>query len=321
MSALWAITSFFNPAGYRRRVENYRVFRERLRAPLIAVELSFTGAFALRPGDAEVLVQLDRGDILFQKERLLNIALRHLPPECEAVAWLDCDVIFGSDDWTATTLEALERFAVAQPFSERYDLAPEARPEDIEGAEKLYDRLSLMATIAREGLTGADFRETKPPLKNPAWGLAWAARRDVLDKHGLYDACVFTSGDIAMFCAAAGAHNGGFMRGRMNERSFRHYAEWAGPFHETVRGSVGHVDGRLYHLWHGGIAERRYGRCHEELRDLGFDPYTDIAMTDQGAWRWCTDKPELHARLREYFHSREEDAEPSSSAAARRAPA
>jgi hypothetical protein len=29
-NGLWAITTFFNPAGYRRRRENYRVFRERL---------------------------------------------------------------------------------------------------------------------------------------------------------------------------------------------------------------------------------------------------------------------------------------------------
>jgi hypothetical protein len=29
-TGLWAITTFFNPAGYRCRRENYRVFRERL---------------------------------------------------------------------------------------------------------------------------------------------------------------------------------------------------------------------------------------------------------------------------------------------------
>ena len=45
---LWAITSFFNPAGYKSRLTNYRLFRSRLDVPLVAVELSFTGEFELR---------------------------------------------------------------------------------------------------------------------------------------------------------------------------------------------------------------------------------------------------------------------------------
>mgnify|MGYP005848852921 CR=1 FL=1 len=310
MSALWAITCLFNPAGYRRRVENYCWFRQRLAAPLVTVELSFTGEFALGREDADILVQLDQGDILFQKERLLNIALEHVPAGCEAVAWIDCDIVFGSNDWQERTLAALERFALVQPFSERYDLLPDARPEVIVSWDKPYDRLSLMAKIAQDGLTAADFEQERPPVGMPAWGLAWAARKEVLDRHGLYDACVFTSGDVAVFCAAIGVMKGRFVRRRMNDNSLRHYLEWARPFHETVRGSVGLVEGRLYHLWHGSLADRRYNTCLRELQDLGFDPFTDIVKTDQGTWRWSSDKPELHSHVREYFWSRNEDREP-----------
>jgi hypothetical protein len=31
---LWVIASYFNPVGYRRRLANYRLFRERLIVPL-----------------------------------------------------------------------------------------------------------------------------------------------------------------------------------------------------------------------------------------------------------------------------------------------
>jgi len=48
---LWAITSYFNPMGYKSRPANYRTFRKYLTAPLLAVELSFTGTFELQPGD------------------------------------------------------------------------------------------------------------------------------------------------------------------------------------------------------------------------------------------------------------------------------
>jgi len=55
---LWAITCYFNPVGYRRRLQNYRTFRQRLKVPLVTVELSFGQEFQLSSGDADVVVQL-----------------------------------------------------------------------------------------------------------------------------------------------------------------------------------------------------------------------------------------------------------------------
>ena len=174
----------------------------------------------------------------------------------------------------------------------------------------------FMAKIARDGLTAADFEEKKPELGKPAWGLVWAARRPVLDMHGFYDACVLASGDVAIFCAAIGAMDSGFMRDRLNVNSFQHYLSWAKPFYETVRGSVGHVELPLFHLWHGSMANRKYSSCYKELRDFGFDPSTDIAKTDQETWRWSSDKPALHEHVRQYFISRNEDSEDEASSLA-----
>src|SRR5579863_3245032 len=100
---LWAITCYFNPAGYRRRLANYRLFREHLIVPLVTIELAYEGNFALDDEDAEILVRLRGKDILWQKERLLNIALNALPNSCRKVAWLDCDIIFGANDWHLQT--------------------------------------------------------------------------------------------------------------------------------------------------------------------------------------------------------------------------
>lgn len=46
-SDVWAITSFYNPIGYRRRRENFDHFRRRLNVPLVAVELGFGEKFEL----------------------------------------------------------------------------------------------------------------------------------------------------------------------------------------------------------------------------------------------------------------------------------
>jgi len=166
MSALWAITCFFNPAGYQRRLRNYRWFRERMAAPLITVELSFNGEFELGPRDADILVQLDQGDILFQKERLLNIALARVPADCTAIAWVDGDILFGSDDWPDRTLQALERFSIVQLFSERLDLPPDSGPEAIPPRHRPCDRPSIMALVVNAGMRAADFQRDRLEERN-----------------------------------------------------------------------------------------------------------------------------------------------------------
>jgi hypothetical protein len=52
--------------GYRRRSANFRVFRERLGVPLLAVELAYGERFELGEGDAEILVRLRGRDVLWQ---------------------------------------------------------------------------------------------------------------------------------------------------------------------------------------------------------------------------------------------------------------
>src|SRR6516165_312417 len=123
---LWAITSYFNPMGYRRRIKNYHDFRQHLAVPLVTVEHSFDGTFQLQPRDADVLVQLAGGDVMWQKERLLNVALKSVPGDCDRIAWVDCDVVFDSDDWAERASRALDDLVLVHLFQERQDLPPDA---------------------------------------------------------------------------------------------------------------------------------------------------------------------------------------------------
>ena len=121
---LWGVTAYFNPAGYQSRLDNYRSFRKRLNTPLVAVEMSPDGRFELRCDDADIVVQLAGGDVLWQKERLLNVALLHLPKDCDIVAWLDCDILFSDDNWPARARAALDSYCMVQLFDEVCDLSP-----------------------------------------------------------------------------------------------------------------------------------------------------------------------------------------------------
>jgi hypothetical protein len=307
-SSLWAITCYFNPAGYRRRIVNYRAFRTHLAVPLVTVELSFDGHFELQRADADVLVQLQGGSILWQKERLLNIAVKQVPRACDNVAWLDCDVIFASDDWVGRAGRALEEFGLVHLFHERHDLPRHVELNQVWSWDAPPTAESAVHKMAAGEAAPEDFFLADAPLeRRSTMGLAWASPRTVLETHGLYDACVLGSGDRVILCAALGRFGYGERATLMNARQAEHYRRWAQPYHETVRDRVGCIEGRLFHLWHGDRQDRRYGERHRVVGEYDFDPFTDIVLDRNGCWCWSSDKRELHGFAKRYFEARNED--------------
>jgi hypothetical protein len=305
---MWAITAYFNPMKYARRLSNYRVFRANLALPLVAVELSFDNAFELNDDDADVVVRLSGGALLWQKERLLNVALRSLPTDASHVAWLDCDVMLTRTDWVAEAEARLRTHAVVQLFSELHDLDPDetAIPRRIDTAPPTgFGIVSLNATGR---LRTADFApRTTIHVRNGCFGLAWAARRSLLDAHGFYDAMIVGSGDRSMVCAMYGRFDDAVRSLDLNEKRRDHYLRWAMPYHADVRGRVGYVPGKLCHLWHGDVQHRGYLERHRRMSDFAFDPATDIMIAPNGAWDWASRRPELTGFLHTYFMSRRED--------------
>jgi hypothetical protein len=302
----WAITSYFNPLRYRRRLSNFRIFRERLQLPMVAVELAYGSEFELRDQDAEIVVRLRGGAVLWQKERLLNVALRALPNECDKVAWLDCDIVFESLDWHEIARSLLDRFPMIQLFRQAHYLAPQGEGDRFSPVE--FTRQSAASKLASGvpaaaclGHLIADQRVT------PANGLAWAARRELLDRHGFFDACIIGGGDVAMISAAHRCFDQLARRQCMNERQRERYVGWAEPFYGSVRTETDFVECDIYHLWHGDIGERHTRARHEGFAQFRFDPFTDVAIEENGSWRWDSDKPDMHDYVCRYFASRRED--------------
>jgi hypothetical protein len=65
-SPIWAITSYYNPLRGARRYANYRAFWRNLAIPLVTVEWSANADFQLAKDDADVLVQVSGGDLMWQ---------------------------------------------------------------------------------------------------------------------------------------------------------------------------------------------------------------------------------------------------------------
>lgn len=307
---LWALTSYFNPLGYRTRLSNYRRFRAALAVPLLTVEMGYEGRFELEAADADILIQVPGNCVMWQKERLLNIGLAHLPREIPNVAWLDCDILFERSEWMseATRLIEHQQMPLVQLFDSLYDL-----PQDYDGGcAPSITGFSVSSLVTSGTSTLEDFRPpTTRRLRRCAFGLAWAASRSLLSRHGFYDAMILGSGDRAMACAAFGRFDDAIYTARLAASRARHYLAWAKPFHTSVGGRIGCVAGALHHLWHGDLADRQYVERHVGLAMIDFDPQHDIRVDVNGTWAWASDKPHLHQFVREYFAIRQEDGRPA----------
>lgn len=305
---LWAINSYWNAAGFVRRLQNYRTFRESLNVPLLTVELSFGDGFQLASADADRLIQIQGGSILWQKERLLNIAAQALPDSCTNVAWLDSDLLFGDRDWPSRAEEMLQQHKLIQLFDR---VGPLTRGERAAPAPDTEAEWSVESTLG----AAIGGRDVESSLRHPmAWslgqsanGLAWAARRELFDAVGLYDACILGSGDRALVCAVLGFQEILPAALSLGPVHARHYQAWAQRFSDWVGSSYACLSGRIYHLWHGHPKKRRIDDRYDDLRPFQFDPFSDIELDTNEVWAWASDKQAMHEYVARYFYSRMED--------------
>jgi hypothetical protein len=304
---MWALTTYFNPIRYKRRLSNYRIFRRNLHIPLVTVELSFDGQFELSRDDADVLIQVSGGAVLWQKERLLNIAIGSVPAGVKNIAWLDCDILFGRKDWAEEAERQLdERCNVIQLFANAIYLNEgdtgevlrdyDSRPA-VPGLVALYDKENMLPldklAVSTQGAL----------IYNP--GLAWAGRKEIFVKHGFYDRAIIGAGDLYMANSIFGTMESLVRLHSLNRSRSESYLKWAAPFHEAVDNKVGYITGEIYHLWHGDTRNRNYKDRFRILAD--FDPQADVYVGDNGALHWTKPGAALADQLRAHFLNRRED--------------
>lgn len=310
------ITCFYNPARYSNRLPLYRKFRTHLRPDLLLVTVECaTGdaPFELDDRDADIVIRV-RGDVMWQKERLLNLALGLTPKSYDIVAWFDCDVVMESLDWPDAVFRTLETNDIVQLFSHvswrgpceadaaAYDLGPEVA----KWTSVMFEHCT--------GNLGDKFYEawTKPGnIEQPiADGYAWAARREVLDRFGFYDGCIIGAGTRPFALVAMGRADALKRTPWMNERQLNHLSRWVDSTTNTPQLRSTFLPGVVNHLWHGPVAARQYATREWESKASGFDPATDIVVNDSGAWVWAARRDYLSVLVYEFFRTRSEGSVP-----------
>lgn len=304
---LWVVTSFYNPSKSKFRTANFQQFRRNLGANLAVVELSFDGQFELTDSDAEILIQIGRGSKVWQKERLLNIAIEALPAEVKEVAWIDADVIFEDDEWTDKVYSALQSFTLVQCFSEVINLPANHISGDpiIQNSDNTRKSIAYLASINKAAASSLERNSIGTGIVSR--GFAWAAIRSFIQKHQLYDACVTGSGDRALAFAALNQIPVTLDSLSMNTARANHYVNWASSFHQDLAGSMSYVPGKIFHLWHGNMEDRGYKTRHQSFAKFSFDPAKDIIKNAEGAWELCHPTPEMLEYFEHFFSSRKEN--------------
>ena len=303
---LCVVTSFFNSQNYSTKYANYTAFinsLERSGINYLVIECAFKDQSFTLPSSPNVL-KVRSKSILWQKERLLNVAISHLPTSCTKVAWVDCDILFENELWAVETSKLLDSYNVVQPFDSVIRLPRAASYYAGDGF-----RWESFASVYQK-------RPNQLPISEFALhghtGFAWAIRKSIISKHGLYDACISGSGDHLMAHAFTGDFDSGCNDQILGQNKFmlQHFQEWAEKIYPDVSGRIGCTSGTILHLWHGDYINRQYLKRNQELALFKFNPYKDILINSEGCWEWNQNgisKLKLNEWAERYYESRKED--------------
>jgi hypothetical protein len=303
-----AITTYYNPADYKIKRINYIKFRQGLKKiglPLMTIELATDkNRLVMRQEDAEYLIQFVTKDVLWQKERLLNIGIRKLPEQYDKIIALDCDILFQNSGWLETTCSLLEDFILVQPFEHVIrlprgvdDVKPSQCPIGVEARQYFY---GFSYGISKFGIDSINQSNM-----HGASGFAWACRRSMVEKFCFYEGNIVGGGD-SLFALAA------FQKEILNTRLFslshlEHYTRWSRRFGLAVQGSVSACNGYICHLWHGSRKNRNYCGRDKLLKRYNFDPEKDLLDEKGQPWRWSGRNLQLEKAVSNYFYLRKED--------------
>jgi hypothetical protein len=305
---LHVIAVISNPVMYATRYRLAEQFIQHMaefpEVRLTVVEHAFGDRhFEVIDRSSETHVRVRGSHEIWLKENLVNIGLRHLPPNWRYVSWVDADVRFLNPDWARETLHALQHYAVVQPFEGAVDMGPHNNVFDSYSSfAKEFVNGSPPTILARSGYYSM---YGKKPYAHP--GYAWAARREFINNvGGLLDFAIVGAGDHHMALSMVGQAAASIPEKDIHSRYVARVLEWERCALKANM-NIGYVRGTIAHHWHGPKARRQYWKRWDILTENGFNPDTDLAYDAQGLLLLTNTNPRLRDALRAYFRQRNED--------------
>lgn len=273
--------------------DNFRVFYDalgELNKNVFVIELACfeDSEFSIPESSNFIRIKPGPGTLLWQKERLLNLALSQIPKDYANIVWADADILFQDTNHLQRDIDLkLQDYSIVHLF-------------------KTVSWLNPDRTIRSTFRSVVD--QPAEHFGHP--GYAWAARREELDPVGFFDYHITGNGDTFMY----------FLMNRKIER-------WAQPFfdlpgiqyvsekyltqvkkHFTSR--IGNLDGNIKHLFHGDYKNRNYENRHKILLDNDYDPIMCIRLNNSGLYEFNHNEPKaliIEDLIKQYLNRRKEN--------------
>lgn len=283
------ITCHFNWCDFTRPKQNLHRFLRNMRAmgvPVFGIEATMPGQ---EPQTAKMRgwtqIEADPSNqMMFQKERMLNMVEKLVPHQFTKLGWVDADLGFTNPNWANDTSILLDHFPFVQPFEM-------AVWTNIDGR----DLFRKPSTLRMKGGLPSD--------SHP--GFAMAARRSMwLEQGGLYENLIVGNGDMGIAAAILGQAVPPTQK--YSSELQAHYKPWWEGISKKCGGRYAFTRGTIWHEWHGSMMDRKYLERNMILQRM--DPYNHLTIGPNGLLSWTPQAPEdVVNYVRDYFLNRAED--------------
>lgn len=218
------ICSYFNFNKDIIKKINYIKFRKLLKHPITTIEVALTKEDFFIEDSIKIIA--NNQNILWQKERCLNIAIENLKKNVDKIVWLDTDITFYDDNWLENLEKKLDDYHYVQPF------------------ELVLDGDNNLVSYGKAC-------ENKEETSETAQGLCWGIRREIIP-NGLFDKHPLGLNHILQNMAIKGDYFNDFIK-QLDKNTLKFFTEYCESIPNSKIFNIGYCKGLIEHFSHKKI--------------------------------------------------------------------
>ena len=312
------LTVYFNYTNNIYYSKNYHIFRQNIFRQ--GVKLYTLELYLNKPeiSNYNEVVSLKTRDIMWHKENALNYLLKYVPENTEVVCWIDNDIIFTDDSWLINLYKKIKegnnivqlfQYAKRLSFNSTLKLFNNCLNSDkniMMGYQNDQYLASCLTNMTETTSDGKYLSKTTTP------GYAWAIKYDILKKvNGFYDHCILGGGDQIIKNSILKKNMDGFCYYKDTSTVYRdEISNYQLNLNKLIDGKACHLDGIIYHLYHGSYKKRQYIQRYEIFNNIkNFNPLKHLVKYNN-LYKWSNlddgDLLILKQAINNYFLKRNE---------------
>lgn len=270
----------FNASGYIKPIMNNQYTINILNnsdVPYFLIELTYPNQEATFPVNHNI-IHVSSNSIMFHKENLFNLLIKHLPEKYKKVICMDGDVLIDNINWIDDVSKKLDDVDVVMPYQYAYQVTEN------------YENASYSGVVMLDRMANC----TEGAYKS---GYAIAFNRRFFDEIGLYEYAILGGGDRMTLCDFVGRP---IKVSEFNSNKKKEYIDKI----KSANLKFSYLSNDIYHLYHGNFEDRMYLNRHYLMSDLNID--NDIITNKYGILEF-KDPSKYNQITYNYFNNRKED--------------